>query len=100
MLMTIFGIARNSARGGQRDVFHVTPENIQEDRIPTCLALADRMNRALVAGDHADGRLTSIQTSTEGIAKSGDPRRTPAALGHRDFGDEVNQNRYEPMSPR
>jgi hypothetical protein len=39
--------------------------------IPTRLAFADRMNRAIVAGDRPKWRLTSIHSTTEDITRTG-----------------------------
>jgi hypothetical protein len=61
-------------------------------RIPTRFAFADRMNRALVAGDRAKwGLITLDSLNTEEIAKSGAPRQTPAMLAHKNLGAERSE---------
>ena len=53
----------------------------------------------LVTGDHWEGGLVSAHSTAKEIAKIGAPRHIPAALANKRFGDELDQNRYEPMSP-
>ena len=46
MPMAIEGVARNTARGGQRDVFHLTPKIFRKIAFPPRLSLADRIIHA------------------------------------------------------
>ena len=57
------------------------------------------MNRALVAGDCAKWGISLDSLNYEEIAESGAPRQTPASLARKGLGDEIDQNRHEPMSP-
>jgi hypothetical protein len=60
MPMAMEGVARNTARGGQRDVLHLMPKIFRKIAFPPRLSLADRIIHASpLTGRHTNRKALS-----------------------------------------
>jgi hypothetical protein len=68
---------------------------------PTRLAFAARINHAPRIGRSCEVgiNLDSLNCRKRSPKSAAAPRQIPAALANKGLGDELDQNRYQPMSP-